>query len=133
MRRVMVFGSFDPLHEGHRSLFRQARRHGDELVVVVARDKNIRKHKGHDARKGESERLESVKREPLVDSALLGDEKDYLKVVVQHMPDVIILGYDQESYDEDRLKVDLEKRGLRPEIMRAVAFRPEVYKSSKMA
>ena len=50
MRRVMVFGSFDPLHDGHRSLFRQARKHGDELVVVVARDVNIARLKGHAAR-----------------------------------------------------------------------------------
>lgn len=36
--RVMVFGVFDGLHPGHRAFLRQARKKGDKLIVVVARD-----------------------------------------------------------------------------------------------
>jgi FAD synthetase len=131
MTRVMVFGSFDPLHEGHRSLFRQARRHGDELIVVVARDVNIRKLKGREPREPEQRRLAIVRREPLVDDALLGDEKDLLKVILQQQPDAIILGYDQATFGDEELRHLLAERGLEPEIMRAVAFEPERYKSSR--
>ena len=132
MRRVMVFGSFDPLHEGHRSLFRQARRQGDELIVVVAKDVNLKRFKGHEPRLDENARLALVRREPLVDDALLGDEEDYIKVIVQHQPDVIILGYDQTTYDDEELRRRLSERGVQPEIMRAVAFEPERYKSSRI-
>jgi len=131
MRTVMVFGSFDPLHEGHRSLFRQARRHGDELVVVVARDETIRKLKQHVPRQTEENRLHTVQAEPLVDRAVLGDSEDYLKVVVDEAPDVIILGYDQSTYADEELRTLLKERDCEPEIKRAVAFQPEKYKSSK--
>jgi FAD synthetase len=132
MRRVMVFGSFDPLHEGHRSLFRQARRHGDELIVVVATDINLKRFKGHDSSMDERTRAELVRREPLVDDAVLGDERDFLKVIVRLQPDVIILGYDQTTYDDEELRRLLAERGVRPAIMRAVAFQPERYKSRRI-
>lgn len=132
MRRVMVFGSFDPLHDGHRSLFRQARKHGDELVVVVARDVNIARLKGHAARASEQERLARVEAEPLVDTALMGDEKDFFKNIVAQLPDVLILGYDQTTFTDEELREKLAKRGLNPEIKRAVAFKPEENKSSKI-
>ncbi len=132
MRTVMVFGSFDPLHEGHRSLFRQARRHGDELIVVVARDTSIRRIKGREPREGEEARLRSVQAEPLVDRAVLGDTEDYLKVVVDEAPDVVILGYDQTTYQDEELVTLLRERDCEPDIKRAVAFRPEKYKSSKI-
>ena len=45
-KRVVVFGIFDGVHEGHRSLFRQAKKHGDELVVIVGRDSASLKWKG---------------------------------------------------------------------------------------
>jgi len=132
MRRVMVFGSFDPLHEGHRSLFRQAKHYGDELVVAVARDVNIRKLKGREPRQPENVRLAAVKREKLVDLAILGDEQDFLKRIKEQRPDVIVLGYDQQTFSDEELREQLGKIGLSPEIKRAVAFEPETYKSSKI-
>ncbi len=132
MRSVMVFGSFDPLHEGHRSLFRQARRHGDWLVAVVARDANIRRLKGREPRAREKERLARLEAEPLVDKALLGHEKDFLRMILKEKPDAIILGYDQQTFTEEELRTKLKERGLAPVIMRAVAFKPEQYKSSKV-
>ncbi len=132
MQTVMVFGAFDPLHEGHRSLFRQARRHGEELVVVVARDDRIRKVKGHTPRSLEEDRLSHVQNEPLVDRAVLGELDDMLKVIIEHKPDVIILGYDQVTFDDEELQGLLKKRGFEPEIKRAIAFKPEKYKSSKV-
>ena len=45
MKKVMVFGTFDGLHEGHLDFFRQAREYGDYLIVAVARDVNVKKIK----------------------------------------------------------------------------------------
>lgn len=130
MRTVMVFGAFDPLHEGHRSLFRQALRYAEELIVVVARDSSIKKRKEHAARTKEETRRAAVQEEELVDRALLGDEEDFLRVVLEEKPDILILGYDQITYEDEELRALLKKRGLEPEIKRAVAFKPEKYKSS---
>ena len=41
----MVFGSFDLVHKGHVNFLKQAKKLGDELIVVVARDDNIEKVK----------------------------------------------------------------------------------------
>jgi cytidyltransferase-like protein len=75
MKKVLVFGTFDGLHEGHLNLFRQARRYGDYLVVVVARDSTVRENKKKMPKFNEQERLKEVKNNPLVNEALLGSEK----------------------------------------------------------
>jgi len=38
-KKVMVFGTFDIFHPGHRSFLNQAKKYGNYLIVVVARDK----------------------------------------------------------------------------------------------
>lgn len=38
VRHVMVSGCFDPLHDGHVSFFKEARRFGDKLIVVIDPD-----------------------------------------------------------------------------------------------
>ena len=43
MKRVLIFGTFDGIHEGHLNLFKQAKKYGDYLIVVVGRDENIKK------------------------------------------------------------------------------------------
>ena len=55
-QRVAVFGvfdgihaghqDFDGIHAGHQDFLRQAREYGDELVVIVARDKSVTQLKG---------------------------------------------------------------------------------------
>ena len=44
MRRVVATGTFDILHPGHVLYLSEARKLGDELYVIVARDSTI-KHK----------------------------------------------------------------------------------------
>ena len=42
--RIMVFGTFDGLHEGHLDFFKQARQLSKNpfLIVSIARDKNVK-------------------------------------------------------------------------------------------
>ncbi len=43
---VMVSGGFDPIHPGHVRLFKEAKKLGDRLVVVINNDNWIRNKKG---------------------------------------------------------------------------------------
>lgn len=130
MRKVMVFGSFDPLHDGHRSLFRQAKRHGDYLVAVVSRDSSIKRIKKREPRTAEEERRDTVEAEELVDKAVLGRKDDFFDVIKKELPDVIVLGYDQQTFTEEQIWDALDDDKV--EILRAVALKPETYKSSKV-
>ena len=38
MKKVMVFGTFDILHEGHINMFEQAKQYGDFLETLFVRD-----------------------------------------------------------------------------------------------
>jgi cytidyltransferase-like protein len=129
--QVMVFGCFDKLHDGHRALFAQGREHGT-LTVVVARDCNIEKFKQRTSRLSENERLRAVEAEPLVNIAILGNNEDILHVVEQEQPDMILLGYDQETLSESRLIKELVARDLSIKIQRAQPYDETRLKSSKL-
>ena len=132
MKRVIAFGSFDILHEGHKHYLNEAKGYGDYLIVVVARDDNILKFKGRKPRNDENYRLNQVKKLDFVDEAVLGDKEDILKVLERHKPEVICLGYDQKTVDAEKLRQELEKRKLKAEIIRAKPYKEDVYKSSKL-
>lgn len=44
---VAVSGGFDPIHIGHLRLFREAKKIGDELVVILNNDNWLQKKKGY--------------------------------------------------------------------------------------
>ncbi|MBI4088324.1 adenylyltransferase/cytidyltransferase family protein [Candidatus Kaiserbacteria bacterium] len=134
MTRVMVFGTFDMIHEGHESLFKQARALGAEphLIVSVARDKNVARIKGA-ARRGEEDRRALVEAHALVDEAILGDKEGYISHIIAARPDIIALGYDQEGEYVERLEADLRAAGSSITVVRLRPFRPETYKTSKLA
>ncbi len=130
-KRVMVFGTFDLLHDGHRSLFKQAKQHGNELIVIVARDQTVEEVKGRKPMLNEEERRALVGSEAAVDKALLGKVDDRYALIEKLQPDIICLGYDQDSFTK-RLEEKLAERGLSPKIVRLKPFRPDIYKSSKL-
>ena len=76
MRRVvLVSGYFNPIHKGHIEYFENARKHGDELWVIVNSDLQ-RKLKGSKAFQDEEERLRIVSSLRVVDKAYLSIDKD---------------------------------------------------------
>ncbi len=132
MRTVMAFGTFDCLHPGHVFYLRKAKSLGDRLVVVVARDKNVRAVKGKKPLNGERDRLEMVKSLNFVDKAVLGDrEIQGWGVIKRFHPTTIALGYDQWT-SIPSLRSELEMLGLRPRFVRIKAFKPGRNKSSKI-
>ena len=105
MTRVMATGVFDILHTGHLHYLAEAKRLGDELIVVVATDATVRKRK-HEPITPERMRVELVGALKPVDKAVLGKEGDMFDIVAELHPDVIALGYDQQ-FDEEQLEKDL--------------------------
>jgi FAD synthetase len=133
MTKVMCFGTFDILHPGHLYLFSEAKKLGDELVVVVGRDSTVRKVKGREPMHGERERLANVAKQEMVGRAVLGDPEDFYSVIEQEKPDVLCLGYDQKSFISESLQDELLKRGLgKIRIVHIGPYKENVYKSSKL-
>jgi FAD synthetase len=116
----MAVGVFDLLHLGHLHYLQEARKLGDELVVVVATDEMVRKRK-HQPIIAQEMRLEMVRGLKPVDDAVLGDPQDQLKSVERLRPDVIALGYD-DYHKVDDLKARMAERGLHPEVVRIEKF-----------
>ena len=130
----MVFGPFDMIHAGHEDLFRQARSLGKSpyLIVSVARDVVARRIKGTTPQHEENERLTRILAHPLVDHAVLGDRKGYMTHIIENEPDIIALGYDQKGEYVQHLENDVHAAGLKTRIVRLQAYKPELYKTSKL-
>jgi FAD synthetase len=128
--KVMIFGTFDLLHEGHKFFIREAKMLGDKLIIVIARDMIVQKLKGHLPQEPETIRYEKVSALELADKVILGDLRDHLKTVREERPDIILLGYDQTHF-VDTLQRDLQDNGLSAtKIIRARAYEPQRYKTS---
>lgn len=135
MTRIMVFGTFDMLHEGHIDFFQQARALAEKphLIVSVARDSAVVRIKGTQPKKPESERLALVEASPLVDEVTLGDKEGYIQHIKLARPEIIALGYDQEGEYVRHLEGDLGAAGLETKVVRLKPFKPEIYKTSKLS
>jgi len=129
MEKVLVFGTFDRLHPGHIDFLGQAKKLGDHLVAVVARDETVINLKGHLPKLDENERLAHIKNNELVNEAYLGGLGDHYAVVRKVRPNIIALGYDQTSFTDD-LANELKKAAIVAEIVRLKPFEPEKYHSS---
>ncbi len=131
MKKIMVFGTFDIFHEGHRNFLKQARRFGDYLIVVVARDKTVIKIKKRKLSNKETKRVNVLRASRLADKVILGNLGDKYQVIKKRKPDIICLGYDQKFFVRG-LKKKLKDFGLKTKVMRLKPYKPKVYKSSKL-
>lgn len=116
MVKVMATGTFDLLHMGHIYYLKEAKKLGDKLIVVVARDSTVRKLK-HEPITPEEMRLDIIKELKIVDEAVLGHKDDMYETVKEIKPDIIALGYDQ-IHDEKKIEQELKKRKLVAKVVR---------------
>ena len=128
MRKVLVFGTFDCLHLGHLNFLKQAKKHGDYLIVVIARDVTVKKIKNRSPFRNEKERLKEVRNYKLVDKVALGYKNNPYKIIKEMNPDVICLGYDQKAFTKD-LPKELRKKGLKIKIYRLKPYKPKKFHS----
>jgi len=93
--KVLVGGCFNRIHPGHVYFFNEAKKLGDELVVVLCNDANNKKTFKTPA----SDRVAMLKELKMIDKIIIGDANDFSKVYHKEKPDLIVLGYDQSMPD----------------------------------
>jgi len=131
LKTVLIFGTFDGIHEGHREFIREAKKQGDRLVAIIARDKVVHELKGITPLRDEIERLSTVLNIEDIDSSFLGDlEHGVYNVLKEINPDIIFLGYDQQDLHNDIF--EKIKNGSLPkmELIFGKPHQPELFKSS---
>ncbi len=118
--RVMATGVFDLLHPGHVYFLTEAKKLGDELIVVVARDQTARRLK-QEPYVPEHVRREMVEALKPVDRAVLGSTTDIYETVVREKPTIIALGHDQ-VWNEKEVERECARRGVPVRVVRVGAL-----------
>ena len=131
LKTVVIFGTFDGIHKGHLEFIRQARKQGDRLVVIIARDNVVKELKKKIPAHNEMERLDTVLNIEEIDQVFLGDsERGTYKTLKEINPDIIFLGYDQQDLHNDIFK-KIESDNLpKMELLFGKPYQPELFKSS---
>lgn len=123
MKKIMVFGTFDRLHPGHRFVLEKALEQG-QVTAIVARAANVKRIKGKLPVESDEDRADALQRSFPTVTVLLGDPKDFLAPLKKTKPDLVLLGYDQE------LPPGVTESDMGCVIRRLPAHYPELYKSS---
>ena len=88
---IFTSGCFDLYHIGHARMLKEAKYHGDILVVGLNSDKSIKKIKGEDRPIiSEQFRAEVLCYHPYVNYIILFDEPTPIKIIEEIKPDVLI-------------------------------------------
>jgi cytidyltransferase-like protein len=96
MITVAVSGGFDPVHIGHIRSFREAKKLGDKLMIILTRDDQLIRKKGYyfmpfEERKEILERIEGVDRVvPNIDDDITSNES-----LEYYRPDIFAKGGDR--------------------------------------
>ncbi|MFH1838618.1 MAG: adenylyltransferase/cytidyltransferase family protein [Candidatus Kuenenbacteria bacterium] len=129
IKKVMAFGTFDILHQGHKYFLQQAKKYGNYLIVIIARDKTVKQVKGKLPDTQEKQRKQAIIKLNLADKVALGNLKNKYVVIKKFKPDIICLGYDQK-YFVSQLKNEIKKLKLNIKIIRLKPYKAHKYKTS---
>lgn len=133
MNKVVIFGVFDNLHEGHREFIKQARVYG-EVHAIVARDSTVFSLKNKKPKQGEEERVRCIASIEGVFESTLGDEDvGSYEVLKSINPDIVFLGYDQESLAQDLISKIKNKILPDIELIYGEAYKGDIYHTSLLA
>ena len=126
---VLVFGTFDGLHGGHRFFLREARKNGEKLIASVAADEVVMELKSRAPKQGLAERMAVLMQSKLVDEAVAGDTvRGNWSALKNYHPDIIAVGHDQTRLEE-KLREFIEKENLPIEVIRIRALDPDRFHS----
>src|SRR2546427_8256432 len=90
---VFIGGTFEVIHPGHIYTIQQAKKLGDVLVAVVARDATVRRRKGRDPIVSEEERRKVLSAIRYVDVAMLGSDSNIYDTLEKVSPGIVALAY----------------------------------------
>ncbi len=130
-KTVVIFGVFDGIHEGHLAFIDEAKKEGNHLVAIVARDEIVKELKGKLPQHNEVERIKTLLEVEGIDLVLLGDPKiGTYNILKEVKPDVVFLGYDQKPLYENLTQTI--KNGNFPdmEVIFGNPYKPEIFHSS---
>lgn len=131
-KKVIIFGVFDGLHQGHLYFIKKAKEKGHNLLAIVAPDDAVKVLKGKYPKYREKQRIEILSQIKEIDSVFLGDqEMGSYNVLRKIKPDIIFLGYDQQELYQN-LKEMINNKNLDEIeiIFNNSAYQPEVFHSS---
>jgi FAD synthetase len=102
---VLTFGTFDHLHPGHLAYLMQAKAYGDTLVTIIALDETVKRVKDFYPDASESQRQLDVQWLGITSHIVqLGNNTNVYHCLDEWQPEVIYLGYDQQSFDTGIIK-----------------------------
>jgi len=108
MITVAVSGGFDPVHIGHIRSFREAKKLGDKLMIILTRDDQLIRKKGYyfmpfEERKEILERIEGVDRVvPNIDDDITSNES-----LEYYRPDIFAKGGDRTEDNMPEIEKEL--------------------------
>jgi D-beta-D-heptose 7-phosphate kinase/D-beta-D-heptose 1-phosphate adenosyltransferase len=112
---VAVSGGFDPIHAGHIKYLREAKKLGEELVVILNADGFLKKKKGY-VFMPYRERKEILKSIKYVDRVVRSDDEDQTvaKTLERLKPHIFAKGGDRTTENMPKAEIETCKRlGIR--------------------
>ena len=98
MKKVITYGTYDLLHEGHINLLRRAKALGDYLIVGVTNDSFDRERGKLNVRNNVLERVEAVKATGIVDEVIIEDYVGQkIDDILKYDVDIFTVGSDWEG------------------------------------
>ena len=98
MKKVITYGTYDLLHEGHINLLRRAKALGDYLIVGVTNDSFDRERGKLNVRNNVLERVEAVKATGFVDQVIIEDYMGQkIDDILKYDVDIFAIGSDWEG------------------------------------
>ncbi len=98
MKKVITYGTYDLLHEGHINLLRRAKALGDYLIVGVTNDSFDRERGKLNVRNNVLERVEAVKATGIVDQVIIEDYVGQkIDDILKYDVDIFAIGSDWEG------------------------------------
>ena len=98
MKKVITYGTYDLLHQGHINLLKRAKEMGDYLIVGVTNDNFDRERGKLNVRNNVLERVESVKATGLADQIIIEDYVGQkIDDIQKYDVDIFAIGSDWEG------------------------------------